>query len=132
VKIAVGTDDKRTIHKGHFGDSRHYLVIEILNAQIVAKDLRDNANVKGEKAEARHGQSVLIIELLGDCALFMAKRFGKSSVQEISSRGIDCITTNIEDIDQAVSFYLDGKVEAFSYYDPGANDYLKCSQRPYK
>lgn len=132
MKLAIGTDDKKTIRKGHFGESRYYLVIEIFNAQVVAKDLRNNPYVEGEKAGAKHGQSERIIKLFEDCALFMARSFGKKSVQEISSRGIDCITTNIENIDQAVSSYLDGKVEAFSYYDAGANDYVKCSQRPYK
>jgi len=132
MKLAIGTDDKKTIRKGHFGESRYYLVIEIFNAQVSAKDFRNNPYVEGEKAGAHHGQSEPIIKLLEDCALFMARNFGKRSVQEITSRGMDCITTNIENIDRAVSFYLDGKVEAFSYYDPGANDYLKCSQRPYK
>jgi predicted Fe-Mo cluster-binding NifX family protein len=132
MKIAVGTDDKRTIRKGHFGESRYYLIIDILNAQIVAKDLRNNPYFEGEKARAHHGQAERIIKLLGDCTLFMAISFGKKSVQEISSRGIDCITTSIEGIDQAISSYLDGKVEDFSYYNANAKDYVKCSQRPYK
>ena len=37
MKIAIGTDDKKTIRKGHFGESRYYLVTEILNAQIVGE-----------------------------------------------------------------------------------------------
>jgi predicted Fe-Mo cluster-binding NifX family protein len=132
MKIAVGTDDKRTIRKGHFGESRYYQVIEILNAQIVAKDLRNNPYFEGEEASAHHGQAEQIIKLLGDCALFMARSFGKKSVQEISSRSIDCITARIENIDQAISSYLNGKVEDFSYYDSKTRDYVKCSQRPYK
>jgi predicted Fe-Mo cluster-binding NifX family protein len=62
----------------------------------------------------------------------MASSFGKRSVQKISSRGIDCITARIENIDQAIFSYLDGKVEDFSYYDSNAEDYVKCSQRSYK
>ena len=132
MKIAIGTDDKKTIRKGHFGESRYYRIIEILNAQVVAKDLRNNPYVGGEKARAHHGQAEPIIKLLGDCALFMANSFGKRSVQEITSHRRDCIISNIESIDQAVSSYLDGKLESFSYYDPDAKDYVKCSQRPYK
>ncbi len=51
MKIAIGTDDKKTIRKGHFGESRHYLVIEILNAQIVGEELRENPYLKSGKGK---------------------------------------------------------------------------------
>jgi predicted Fe-Mo cluster-binding NifX family protein len=132
MKIAVGTDDKKTIRKKHFGESRYFLVIEILNAQIVGKDLRNNPYFEGEKPGAHHGQAEVIMKLLGDCELFMARSFGKISVRDISIRGIDCITTRKESVDQAISAYLDGKLEDFNYYDSNAKDYVRCSQRPYK
>jgi predicted Fe-Mo cluster-binding NifX family protein len=132
MKIAIGTDDKRTIRKGHFGESRYYQVIEILNAQIVGNDLRKNPYFEDERVSTHHGQADRIINLLGDCNLFMASSFGKRSVQKISSRGVDCITARIENIDQAISSYLDGRVEDFSYYDLNTEDYVRCSQRSYK
>ena len=51
MKIAIGTDDKKTIRKGHFGESRYYLVIEIINAQIVGKELRENPYLESGKAK---------------------------------------------------------------------------------
>jgi predicted Fe-Mo cluster-binding NifX family protein len=132
MKIAVGTDDKRTLRKGHFGESRYYQIIEILNARILGKDLRKNPYCEDERGSTSHGEADRIISLLEDCTLFMASSFGKRSVQKISSRGIDCITARIENIDQAIFSYLDGKVEDFSYYDSNAEDYVKCSQRSYK
>lgn len=135
MKIAIGTDDKKTIRKGHFGESRYYLVIEILNAQIVGKELRENLRenpyLESVKSKKNHGQPEKIISLLHDCSLFMTRSMGKKSLTEISSRKIDCIFTNIDDIDQAVSLYLDGKLEEFKFYDPDEKDFILCSQRKY-
>ena len=38
----------------------------------------------------------------------MGRNFDKNSVDEISSCGVDCISTRIEEIDDAVCSYLDG------------------------
>ena len=51
MKIAIGTDDKKTIRKGHFGESRYYLVIEILNAQIVGEESREKPYLESGKAK---------------------------------------------------------------------------------
>jgi predicted Fe-Mo cluster-binding NifX family protein len=131
MKIAIGTDDKKTIRKGHFGESQYYLVMEILNAQIVGKESRENPYLESGKAKKNHGQPEEIIGLLHDCSLFMAKSMGKKSLAEISSHKIDCIFINIDNIDRAVSLYLDGKLEGFKYYDPDEKDFILCSQRKY-
>jgi predicted Fe-Mo cluster-binding NifX family protein len=62
----------------------------------------------------------------------MARSFAKRSALEISSRGIDCITTNIENIDQAISSYLDGQVKGFEYFYRDAKDFMPCTQRAFK
>jgi len=131
MKIAIGTDDKKTIHKGHFGDSRHYLVFEILNAKVVARELRENAHTRYEKGMECHGQPQGIIELLQDCSIFMGRSFEKRSLQTIKYRGIDCILTSIEDIDWAVSSYLDGKDDGFHYYDRQEKDFIPCEARTF-
>ncbi len=131
MKIAIGTDDKKAIRKGHFGESRYYLVIEILNAQIVGRELRENPYLESGKSKKSHGQPIEIISLLDDCSLFMARSMGKKSLTEISSRKIDCIFTNIDDLDRAVSLYLDGKLEGFKFYDVGEKHFISCSEREY-
>jgi len=131
MKIAVGTDDKKTFRKSHFGESKYYLVIEILNAQIVGEESRENPYLESGKAKKSHGQPEEIVSLLHDCSLFMARSMGKKSLTEISSRKIDCIFTNIDDIDRAVSLYLDGKLEGFKFYDVGEKHFIPCSERKY-
>jgi len=131
MKIAIGTDDGKTVRKGHFGGSRYFVVIEIFNAEVVGRDVRDNPHVEGQKSKKRHGEADAIIHLLDDCTLFLGRNFGKGSVDEISSRGVDCISTRIEGIDDAVCSYLDGKLESSTYYNPDTKEHLPCAQRPY-
>jgi len=129
MKIAIGTDDKKTIRKGHFGQSLHYLIIELLNGEIVSREYRQNADAKSEHGQYHHGQVEKTIDLLDDCSLFMAKRMGKTSLDSLTAHGIDCIITEIEPIDQAVEQYLYGRDEAFQYYDGRKETLIPCSQR---
>jgi predicted Fe-Mo cluster-binding NifX family protein len=78
MKIAVGTDDGKTIRKGHFGSSRYYRIVEILNGEIASKELRRNSYVEAENATRHHGQSRQILDLLKDCSLFIAGSMGKN------------------------------------------------------
>ena len=73
MKIAVGTDDRKSIRKDHFGGSRYFVVIEILNAEVVGREIRDNPHVEGQKTKERHGQADAIIHPLKDCSLFMGR-----------------------------------------------------------
>jgi len=129
MKIAIGTDDRKTIRKGHFGQSRHYLIIEFLNGEIVSREYRQNADATSEHGKYHHGQVDKILELLSDCSLFMAKRMGKTSLAKLSAHGIDCIITEIDPIDRAVEQYLYGRDEAFQYYDGRKETLIPCSQR---
>jgi len=132
MKMALGTDNQKTIRKGRFGDSRRYLVMEVLNAEVVAKEWRESVHVGLENGRERHGQPQRIIELLQDCSIFMGRSFDKRSLQIIRSRGIDCIITSIEDIDRAVSSYLNGQDEGFHYYDKKSKNFTPCAARTFE
>ena len=129
MKIAVGTDDKRTIRKGHFGESHYYRVIELLNGEIVSQEVRQNSTIEKGPDRLGHGQAERILELLGDCSLFMAKSMGKRSMAELAEQNIDCIITKYDHIDQAVVEYLTGKEDAFKYYDVRKGALIPCRQR---
>ncbi len=130
MKVAIGTDDKKTVGKGHFGDSLYYLVLEVLNAKVVAREWRETAPAEPEKHH--HGQPQRIIERLQDCSIFMGRRFGKTSLRAIKSKGIDCIVTDIEDIERAVASYLDGQDEGFHYYDKHEKTFVPCDARTFE
>ncbi|MCD4717577.1 MAG: hypothetical protein K8R45_12670 [Desulfobacterales bacterium] len=127
MKTAIGTDDKKTIRKGYFCESRYFLVTEILNAKIVGQELRDNSCVVAGKNN--QDQAERVIDLLKDCAIFMAGSMEEKSLTEIKSRNLDCIITSIEEIHTAISYYIDGQLEGFKYYDADAKDLIPCSQR---
>ena len=129
MKIAIGTDDKKMIRKGHFGQSLHFLIIEFLSGEIVSREYRQNADATSEHGQYHHGEAEKILELLSDCSLFMAKGMGKTSLAKLAAHGIDCIITEISPIDRAVEQYLFGRDEAFQYYDGRKATLIPCSQR---
>lgn len=45
MKIAIGTDDRKTLRKDHFGGSRYFAVIEILNAEVMGREIWDDPHV---------------------------------------------------------------------------------------
>lgn len=132
MKIAIGTDDGKTIRKGHFGSSRYYQVIEILNGEITGRELRANPHVEIENTTGHHGEAVKIVDLLKDCGLFIAGSMGKKSSAEIAANHIDCIITIFKTVDFAVSKYLLGENEGFKFYDSDSGKFISCLERENK
>lgn len=128
MKLAVGTDDKKTICKDHFEASRHYLVFEILNGEIVSEELRENPYTSVNKLN-NHGQTDRILDLLKDCSLFLGKRMEKKSLAQIASQNIDVIITTIENVDDAVFSFLESMDECFQYYDLKTGQFIPCANR---
>ena len=129
MKIAIGTDDKKTIRSGHFGQSLFYRILELINGEIVSEEYRENVHVLGAENRLPHAQVEKILDLLKDCSLFMAKNMGKASLVKLAAHQVDCILTDIDSIDEALTEYLYGKEDAFRYYDPRKGEVIPCSQR---
>jgi len=127
MKIAVGSDDQKTIRKKHFGESSHYIVFEILNGEVVGREVRHN--ITAEEDESHHGKSGEVMELLNDCGLFIARSMGKKSMRNISQKGIECILTSIENADEAVERFLSGEEEPFQYFDEMKDALISCAER---
>jgi predicted Fe-Mo cluster-binding NifX family protein len=132
MKIAVGTDDNRTIRKGHFGESHYFRVIEMLNGEIVSQEVRQNPTLESDANRHTHGQAERILELLEDCSLFMARSMGKRSMAKLADQDIDCIISEYDHIDLAVAEYIFGKEDAFQYYDVRKGGLIPCSKRRIK
>ena len=132
MKIAVATDDGTLIRKGHFGASRYYKIIEILNGEIVSSELRHKPSVdSGDKSHA-HGEAGPILELLKDCSLFMGCSMGKKSAAAITAEQIDCIVTEFETVDMAVENYLKQADQGFKIYDADTGKFISCQEREKK
>ena len=132
MKIAVATDDGESIRKNHFGSSRYYQIIEILNGEIIKKELRRNPFAETDDESHSHGQADTILDLLEDCSLFIGRSMGKKSVAVITARQIDCIITKFETVDIAVDRYLEGDGREFKFYDADAGKFISCQAREMK
>ncbi len=129
MKIAVATDDKKTIRKGHFGSSKYFLIFEILNGEIKSEELRENPYADEEHASHHRGKTEKIIELLSDCGLFMAASVGRKSGEIVSQHNIDLIITEKKDVEEAVTNYLDGEDEGYQYWNSELGGFAPCSSR---
>jgi predicted Fe-Mo cluster-binding NifX family protein len=124
MKIAVISEDGTTISQ-HFGRAPLYVVATVENGKIVSKENRDKAGhhtfsgnehpetAPGEKhgydagAQSRHAQMAQSID---DCQVLIAGGMGWGAYDSLKSRGIETVITDVNDIDEAVNTYLQGKL----------------------
>ncbi len=127
MKLAVGTDDKKTIRRAHFGESKYYLICEVLNGEIISKEFRENPYVcSGEHV---HGQAKKVMNLLPDCQLIIGRSMGAKSLKQIAKKNIEIIVTKLEDIEDAVNLYLNANDEHFKYYNADTGKFCECANR---
>ena len=124
MKIAVVTSNEKTISQ-HFGRAPLYVVVAIEDGKIVSRETRDKsghhtfaahqADVKpGEPhgydagAQVRHAS---MVETIADCQVLLVGGMGWGAYDSLKSHNIEPIVTDVEDIDEAVQRYLDGKLD---------------------
>jgi len=124
VKIAIVTDDGNTVCQ-HFGRARYYLVVTVENGQVISKEQRPKAghHVAGmqhqsheshgtqhgfdAQSQATHASMMLNIT---DCQLVIAGGMGWGAQQSLKQAGIEVHMTDVENIDEAIELYLEGKL----------------------
>ena len=124
MKIAVITDDFKTI-SAHFGRAQHYQVFTIEDGKITAQESRSKAShtqfaeqglhvhQPGENhgsdpaSQQRHGT---MMDAISDCQVLLARGMGMGAHNALTSRGIQPIITDIQEIQAAVEAYLAGKI----------------------
>ena len=123
MKIAAITEDGATVSQ-HFGRAPYYLVVTVEDDKIVSKEKRDKAGhhtfahqeehlAPGERhgydagAQAKHATMAQSID---DCQVLIAGGMGWGAYESLKSRGIETIVTDVENIEEAVKFHLQGKL----------------------
>jgi len=124
LKIAVVTDDGTTICQ-HFGRARFYTVVTIENGQVINKEQRPKAghHVAGMQhaSQASHGDRhgfdanaqashASMIANITDCQVVMAGGMGRGAQESLKQSGIAVHMTDVENIEEAVKLYLQGKL----------------------
>ena len=123
MKIAAVSDDGVTISQ-HFGRAPLYVVITVEENKVTGKETRDKSGhhtfaahhpdlTPGEPhgydagAQVRHTN---MAETIADCQLLLAGGMGWGAYESLKSYKIEPIATDIENIDEAIQLYLDGKL----------------------
>ena len=124
MKIAVISEDGTTVSQ-HFGRAPYYVVVTAEDGEVVDKETRDKMGhhsfagqhhddtAPGERhgfgagAQSRHAS---MAETIADCKVLIAGGMGWGAYENMTSRGIETIVTDIKTIDEAVKLYLEGKL----------------------
>jgi len=124
MKIALITEDGNTISK-HFGRAPYYTIVTVENGNIVKKEQRNKAghHTFGDQPHAetapgeKHGydtasqsKHATMAETMADCKLLIAGGMGWGAYDSLKSMGIETIITDVDDIDEAVKLYIQGKL----------------------
>jgi predicted Fe-Mo cluster-binding NifX family protein len=124
MKIAVISEDGTTISQ-HFGRAPLYVVLTVENGQVVSKENRNKAGhhtfAAAHHSEPAHGERhgydadsqskhAQMAQSIDDCQVLLAGGMGWGAYDSLSSRGIETIITDIQNIDEAVGLYLQGKL----------------------
>jgi len=129
LKIAVVTDDGKTIHR-HFGRAPYYLIYTIEEGSITAKQQVDKAHHHGQHhhhheehstvqvgdiQDADHHQDADrhqdMFEPLAGCQILLARGMGRGAYNGLKRIHVEPIITTIGNIDEAVQAYLAGTLE---------------------
>jgi predicted Fe-Mo cluster-binding NifX family protein len=124
MKIAVISDNGTTVSQ-HFGRAPYYVVVTAEGGEVTGKEKREKTGHHsfahqhqghhaheeghgfGAGSQSRHAS---MAEPIADCQVLIAGGMGWGAYENLTSRGIETIVTDIKNIDEAVKLYLEGKL----------------------
>ncbi len=123
MKIALITEDGKSVSR-HFGRAPYYLVLTVVNGQIVNREMRDKLNhshLANEPHEHQHGQRhgfgpeeedwhTRMAQPIKDCEAVLCGGMGAGAYQSLQVAGIRPIVTDLRDIEAAAQAYIEGKI----------------------
>jgi transcriptional regulator with XRE-family HTH domain/predicted Fe-Mo cluster-binding NifX family protein len=124
MKIAAITDDGKNISQ-HFGRAPFYLVLTIEKGEIINREKRDKIghNQFHEQAHTEESQStghgmdsvshdkhISMAEVISDCNVLLCGGMGRGAYENMRQLNIQPLVTEIQDIDEAVKAFIDGKL----------------------
>ncbi len=123
MKIAAVTENGSTVSQ-HFGRAPLYVVLTVQDGKIVTKQTRNKAGHQmfaGQHHESehcgKHGcgagdqlKHAAMAESIADCEVLIAGGMGWGAYESLASQNIKPVVTDVENIDEAVELYLDGRL----------------------
>ncbi|MBU1099547.1 MAG: iron-molybdenum cofactor biosynthesis protein [Bacteroidetes bacterium] len=130
MKLAIASDDSRTV-TGHIGRVRGFLILSIVDGQVISKEYRQNlfthhsktnngAESEKEQSHHNHGQAYgkehshghsKLSEGLKDCSHLICHGAGWRVVEDLKKVGIEVIFTTETDAATAAIKYSKGELE---------------------
>lgn len=102
--IAIAVKENGELWGGHFGTAPFFLIYNY-NAGLIEK--RENPFGAGQGKHEHHDNPKLIVELLKDCKVFIAKRMGTESKKKlVETQGVIPFITKKDDPQLALCEYL--------------------------
>ena len=103
--IAIGIDKKGQIWGGHFGIAPQYNLYDRIGTLVEERQNPYGAG-SGEK-HTHHDNPELIVDLLPDCGVFIARRMGGESKQKLAQNlGVKIVVTKEKDVHIAIKDYI--------------------------
>jgi predicted DNA-binding protein (UPF0251 family)/predicted Fe-Mo cluster-binding NifX family protein len=124
MKIAVVTENEVTISQ-HFGRAPYYAVFMVENGKITGKEKRaklghnhfTGQHVPPTAQGAQHGfdpasqsRHAGMAEAIKDCQVIITGGMGMGAYESLKTYKIEPIITDVQDIEEAVNLYLQGKL----------------------
>lgn len=124
MKIAAITGDGKSISQ-HFGRAAYYLVLTVEDGRIINREMREkmgHAQFQSEEhhhdepggrhgygpsADHRHGR---MAEAISDCDAVLCRGMGMGAYENMKTRGIRPVVTDISDIEEAVFAYITDQI----------------------
>jgi len=122
MKIAVASDNKVTVRKGHFGEARYYLVFEADGDKILTEEVRENPYF-GDEHE--HQRAKKILPLVQDCDVLIGRSMGRHSVPNLVAKGKTPLLSLLNGVTESVEAYLAGDRSKFLVWDEEENKFVK-------
>jgi predicted Fe-Mo cluster-binding NifX family protein len=102
--IAVGVDAKEKIWGGHFGIAPYYYLYD-QRGMLIEK--RTNPYGAGQGQHSHHDNPQLIVNLLPECKVFIARRMGEPSKRKLVQQlEIETVISTEKEPQAAIQAYL--------------------------
>jgi len=106
TRIAVASDDGRSVRRRHFGAAPVYVVFEVRGG--VARRVEERGPVEDRPGHG-HGEALAVLRHLEDCSVFIGGSMGRRSRELLDSRGIRTVLTEAETVEDAVARLVAGE-----------------------
>lgn len=123
MRIAIGTNDKKTLNPAHFGESRYFCVVETLMGRAYTVECRENP----WPGHGIPGKSHKVVGLLDDCDAIVARKVGREAFKALPAKRKDLYLTSLTDLDEIIRRFSRGGLTRFRKYDPTRARFRSCA-----